>query len=285
MREPDPALGWRNKPGSYLSPPYVPGGQGNRVRILSDGSRASSDQPPLEGPRAVLVGGSFIFGQEISDQETMAWQLQVADRRRRYANFGVASYGTYQSLLSLERIFSGDDPPGWVIYGLIGHHKTRNVGRSAWLRHLSRFSRYFEVTLPYCSLDDSGRLMRHPPARYPAWPLRTSLAIVNLFFDTITDALNEKRFRQRQRITELLLLEMYQLCYSNGAKLIVALVGNEPRNPSGDARFLKQQRIPFVDCRFPHTPDLRVGGKGHPNATANRKWVRCVEPAVRESGH
>ena len=153
MREPDPALGWRNKPGSYLSPPYVPGGQGNRVRILSDGSCASSDQPPLEGPRAVLVGGSFIFGQEISDQETMAWQLQVADRRRRYANFSVASYGTYQSLLSLERIFSGDDPPGWVIYGLIGHHKTRNVGRSAWLRHLSRFSRYFEVTLLYCSLD------------------------------------------------------------------------------------------------------------------------------------
>ena len=285
MREPDPVVGWRNKPGSYLAPPYVPGGRRNRIRILPDGSRATSDQPPREGPRAVLLGGSFIFGQAISDHETMAWQLQEADRRRRYANFGVASYGTYQSLLSLERIFSGDDRPASVIYGLIGHHKIRNVGRSAWLRHLSRFSRYSEVTLPYCSLDDSGRLVRHPPARYPAWPLRTSLAIVNLFFDTITDALNERRFRQKQRITELLLLEMYQLCRSHDAKLIVALVGNEPRNPSGDARFLRQQGIPFVDCRFPHTTDLRVEGEGHPNATANRKWVRCVEPVVRESGH
>ena len=197
--------------------------------------RATSEQPPLEGPRVVVVGGSYFFGLAITDHETMAWQLQEADRRRRYANFGVGAYGTYQSLLALQRVFSGDDPPAWVIYGFIDHHKTRNVGRSAWLRLLSRYSRYYEVTLPYCSLDDSGKLMRHAPARYPAWPLRNSLAIVNLFFDTITDALNAKRFRQRQKVAELLLLEMYQLCHSNGAKLIVALVdSNEPRNPAGD---------------------------------------------------
>ena len=282
MREPDPALGWRNKPGSYVAPPYVPGGKGSRLRILPDGSRATSDQPPLKGPRVVLVGGSFVFGQEISDHETMAWQLQEADRRRRYVNFGVAGYGTYQSLLRLERIFSAGDPPEWVIYGLMGHHKTRNVGRSGWLRHLSRYSRYFEVALPYCSLDDSGKLMRHPPARYPVWPLRNSLAIVNLFFDTISDALSEKRFRHRQRVTELLLLEMCQLCHSNGARLVVALVGSERRKPSSTVRFLEQQDVPFVDCRFLHTRDLRVAGEGHPNTIANRKWVRCIQPALRE---
>ena len=275
MREPDPVKGWRNKPGRYESEPYAPGGSPSRVRILPDGSRATSLDPPAAGPRVALVGGSFTFGQAISDEETLGWRLQERDPGRRYANFGVASYGTYQALLTLEELFAGDDPPRQVVYGYINHHPIRNVARSGWLRHLDRLSRTAQVKLPYCSLDGDG-LVRHAPEAYPAWPLRERLAAVNLVLDVVRDALHEPRFQDRQRITELILAEMRRLCEAHQARLTVALLENEERRARPITDFLAEEGFQAVDCRFPHTPDLIVQGEGHPNGEANRRWSECV---------
>lgn len=280
MREPDPAKGWRNKPGVYESPPYAPGGAPSRVRILPDGSRATSDAPQAAGDRVVLIGGSFTFGQAISDEETLAWRLQALDPQRRYANFGVASYGTYQSLLTLEELLSSDDPPSQVIYGYINHHPIRNVARSSWLRHLAKLARTSDVKLPYGSLGDDGRLVRHAPEAYPRWPLREYLATVNLVLDVARDAWHESRYRDRHRITELILLEMQRLCAARQVDLLIALVENEPPKTSRITRFLGDSGIRFVDCRFPHTPDLIVRGEGHPNGEANRRWTDCLAPLL-----
>ena len=280
MREPDPVKGWRNKPGFYEAPAPEPGGQGSRVRILADGSRATSDQPPAGGSLVALAGGSFIFGQDLSDEETLAWRLQAADLGRRYRNLGVAAYGTYQSLLALEELFASGNAPQSALYGHIDHHTTRNVARSAWVRHLARLSRTAEVKLPYCSLSPRGELVRHRPEGYPRWPLRDRLAVVNLFLNAVRDAWHEPRHRQRDRITELILLEMQRLCASEGAQFVVALLQDEPAGPSPLSHFLRENDIRFVDCRERHTPDLRVDGDRHPNGELNRRWADCVAPAL-----
>lgn len=277
MREADPVLGWRNTPGHYTSPAYVAGGEGSRVWIWDDGSRAAAPAPVSADESVTFFGGSFVFGQGISDEETLVWRLQAIDPARRYANFGVSAYGTYQSLLLLEKRLASGDAPAQIVYGLIDHHRTRNAGRTGWMRHLSRFSRS-PVGLPYCSLDDEGALVRHTPESYPKWPLREWLASVNMFGDAVTDIAHDQRFRDRHRITELLLLEMDSLCRLHGARLLVALLGNEEPSPSADARFLDEQGIAFADCRFFHTPELRVEGEGHPNAIANGKWLSCLAP-------
>ena len=227
MREPDPVKGWRNKPGTYLTTPSAPGGRSSRVRILADGSRATGDRPPEAGPLTALVGGSFIFGQELSDNETLAWRLQADDPERRYRNLGVASFGTYQALLTMEELFASADSPEQVLYGHINHHATRNVARSAWVRHLARLSRTAEVKLPYCSLNDQGELVRHPPEGFPHWPLRDRLAVVNLFLNAARDAWHEPRHRRRDRILELILVEMQRLCDANDARFAVALLQDE----------------------------------------------------------
>ena len=43
------------------------------------------------------------------------------------------------------------------------------------------------------------------------------------------------------------------------------------------ARFLATHGIRFVDCDFPATPDLLVGGiGGHPNGALHARWADCI---------
>ncbi|MBI1357797.1 MAG: hypothetical protein GC160_25965 [Acidobacteria bacterium] len=270
IREPDATLGWRNLPGRHAT------GDG-WVTVLEDGSRRTSETPPEGAPEVWLMGGSFLYGQGLPDEQTLAWLLQARDPGRRYRNFGVSAYGTYQSLLLLEERLERQKAPETVLYGLIEHHAVRNIGRAMWLRALTRQASSVRPLLPYCSLDSEGRLVRHPAEAYPQTPLRDKLALVELLERSWAKRRSDGREADQQRITELLIVEMAELCRRRGIRFLLALLQDGVAGAdTWELRAPRANGLPFVDCRVPLTPERRVPIDNHPNAEVQRMWADCV---------
>lgn len=280
VHEPDARLGWRTRPGSYVLPPYVPGGESAVLTIWPDGSRATAEQP-VDGPRRVLLlGCSFTFGWAVGDASTFAWQLQERRPELKIVNRGVNAYGTYQALLLLEEALARGERFERVIYGFHEVHEERNVAAPRWLAVLDRLAHRGSVEVPYATLDGEGALVRHPPERYPAWPLRDRLATVAFLAELAARRAGEERVAQRRRVTEQLILAMRDLCARHGIAFDVVLLQARPGARRHYARFLERQRIPFADCVVPITPDRRVPGEGHPNGEVHAEWARCIDEAI-----
>jgi len=173
VHAPDVVLGWTLVPGHYQMPAYVPGGARATVTIWDDRTRATSKVRKPRDTQVLLLGCSFTYGWAISDDETYAWKLQERLPEVEILDAATSAYGTYQSLLRLERHLAGAArPPAVVVYGLFGEHATRNVGDPRWIRVLSQMPDRGEVAVPYCQLDDRGDLACIEPA------LRDTLASV-----------------------------------------------------------------------------------------------------------
>jgi hypothetical protein len=281
--EPDPVLGWRNKPGTYVRPGYVPGSRNIKTTLLNGGRRATGPQVSAGSTRLVCIGGSFTQGSAVSDEDTFAWKLQKMWPHVQIENYGTAGYGTYQSLLLLERILAGPAPPETVLYGFIELHEGRNVAEFEYLRMLSEYASSADVaiSLPYCLLDKEGNLLAHAPRPYPVCPLRERLAIVNAVQERLLKLLWQDRGAQRRRVTERLLLEMNDRCRAAGAELIVVLLRLTAEAKDRYVDFLGRSGIHVIDGSLKWSPRLRVQGEGHPSAEAHTQWARIIGNALR----
>jgi hypothetical protein len=281
---PDEVLGWRSMPGHYLFDPYAPGGSKIRMTIEADGSRATSDGQTTRGREVLLVGCSFTFGQALSDEETLGWQLQQLLPGATVKNFAVSGYGTLQALLLLEERLRDGRPQPIVVYGFADAHEIRNVAQPLWIRLLAVASRKGMVALPFATLDADGQLVRHPPLHHPMWPLRRTLAVVSVLQDRITDLIAAGRVRQAPVITERLLVEMNDRVARTGGKLLVAMLYGWTPVMESYEKFLAKQGIGFVDClpaELPLPLSLLVPGEGHPNGVVNGRWAQCIARELR----
>jgi hypothetical protein len=177
-----PELGWQAKEGSYSFPSLEGGGKMVDITILPDSSRLTSDSlvSNTGKPEIVFVGGSFTFGHKISNSDTFAWKLQGALPEFNIVNHGTSAYGTYQSLLKLEELFSTSKKIKFVIYSLMDAHLDRNVATGYWIKVLNSIPKNHYMKVPYVSLAPDGALIRHEPESLPRWPLREHLALVRL---------------------------------------------------------------------------------------------------------
>ena len=277
--DPDPVRGWQPRPGRH----EFPGRPGDRRSVVvtqaADGSRATAAEPVASGPVWVLVGGSFAQGWGLSDEETLAWRLQARWPGRRVRNHAVGGYGSYQSLLTLEELFAGDEPPDQVLYGFAEIHEERNVAAPRWLRSLALTSRSGMAAVPYVTLE-GPRLVRHPPSAYPAWPARTLSATVTFLQDLAASRAGAARAAAARPATERLLLEMQDVALRHGARLAVVLLDLSPAGRAHYLRFLRLQRLEAVDCALPIPLSRRLPEDGHPNAAHQRDWEACVAAAL-----
>lgn len=276
MNEPDPEIGWRIKPGAYVFPGYAPKSPPIRITLLPEGTRTTGTGGNRAALRVAFVGCSITMGWAISDEETFAWRVQQRFPSLRILNYGTGGYGSYQSLLLLERIFARPDAPQAVVYGFIQHHESRNVADPSWLRLLSTFSRRGTVGVPYCTLDDDGQLVRHPPARYPEWPLHRSLASVAFLEQRYAEFWGKARRTRQRAVTDRLLLAMRDLTERHGARFTVAVLQVAPLAKIHYERLLAEHNIDFVDCAYPIDPSMKVPGEGHPNGRMHARWAECI---------
>lgn len=136
------------------------------VTILADHSRTTGPRhDAAAASRVDIVGCSVTNGYGLSDADTFAWKIQQTHPELEVVNFGTAAYGTFQSLLRMERSLDERPPPRLVLYGFITQHEARNVATYDWLRGLAQTSSRGHVAPPYVTLGAGDTLARHPPKR------------------------------------------------------------------------------------------------------------------------
>lgn len=273
--EADPVLGWRPKPGVYTLPAYDWSGAAH-VTIRADRSRATG-APPEQTPELVFIGCSFTFGWGVTDEETFAGVLQQRRPQWRVMNLGVPAYGGYQSMLRLEQLLASGVKPKRVLYGYMQGHEMRNIAHPVWTYMIEKYSTQGMVAVPYPTLDANGQLVRHPPERYPGWPLRSYLALVPLLEQQWAIFARHDRIEQRMDIADRIILDMWQLCRAHGIEFGVVLLQAQPAWKDHYARLLGSRDIRLIDCDIPPTADLVVPHDGHPNARAHGMYADCIE--------
>lgn len=266
---PDEETGWKNRESTYTS--FIP--STNKVilvTILEDGRRATEiNDNRTSRPKIITIGGSFTRGHGISDNETYPWKLQEKIPKMKVLNYGVGGYGTYQSLLTLERLLPKIDSPKIVIYGFIDHHMYRNIADGIVLELISRLSKDKYLSLPYATIDKNGSLIRHRPESCAVWPLRNRLATVSLAEITFMRLKTFKRRSQKGEVTTKLLVEMNKICKKYDALLIVALFRIEKEHIGFYLDFLEKNNVLFVDCSHLLTDKVRINADAHPDEKIN----------------
>ena len=283
MHAPDPVLGWRNKEGNYIVPPYHPSGKPIYISFQENGQRRTGVDSVHTGGEIVIVGGSFTQGWAVSDNETYPWKLQQKYPSLKVVNYGTAAYGSYQSLLILEQELPRMASPKFVLYGFISQHEIRNVAHYNWLRTLSAFSKRGHVNVPFATLDDNNRIVRHPPEGYISLPFRESLSLIHRIERAYMKIKTSRRFKQKKKVTEEILLQMDKVSKEYGAIFIVVLLSVHKKMKSQYMDFFWQANIQFIDSSvFPIPYDMRVPGDIHPNGKLHSFWARQISNVLND---
>lgn len=97
----DPTRGWALKPGIREMSVF----QGKVLNSNGKGLRGVTEYPYSRTGkrRIVMLGDSFTFGEEVSDNDTYAHQLEAALPNTEVLNLGVQGYGHDQMLLYLRQ--------------------------------------------------------------------------------------------------------------------------------------------------------------------------------------
>lgn len=281
----DSVLGWKPREGRYIIPPYNSSGSEIHVSILKTGLRKTyENQSDIRDsrPKIIFVGCSFTMGWAISDFETFPWKIQKHFPSFEVLNYGVGGYGTYQSLLLLERVLPEMHDPHIIVYGFIENHEDRNVATGVWMEWLSSFARRSHVYFPYVTSDKSGKLYRRLPEKYPTLPFREDLAVVALAEKALARFETFGREKQGRAVTQQLMLEMKELCARHGVEFAVALFDYGDEVKSDYLNFMKKNEIGAIDCFYPRRDDLVVPGEGHPNGKANSLWAECISDYLKK---
>ncbi len=251
------------------------------MTFWADGRRASRPEPAAaDAPvRVWLVGGSFTQGYGVPDHQTFAWLLDASLPALTVENYGTGGYGTYQSLLLLEQLFATQAvAPDLVIYGFVRFHANRNVLTSGWLEAL-RDNGGERFASPFVALRD-GALHRQPSASIQNWPFERRSALVHTLHAGWYRFALRDRDAQALPATLALLEEMNERVRQSGARLLVVVLhdGGEPQIFDGSSLAGRESSL---NCTHPkglyRSPELRVGGTGHPNHRVHAHWAGCIE--------
>lgn len=280
----DPVLGWKNRPGRFLVS-LQPGDQmDNQNQTIyytnrTDGRRATAPLDILNNTTAdkvILIGGSFVYGENVTDAATFAWKLQKTRPDLAVLNYGVRAYGTYQSLLMLEKVLPATQSPRLVIYGIIPHHRYRNTTSRFWQASLS-YHATTPVAMPYVTLGGNGKLIRHQPKRAALWPLSKKLKTVFLA-EMAWYVCTRDDEQHLDIITQKLIWQMNRLCKSYDCQFMVVILSSLSEDlKSTYEQFFISNRIPCVYFSSP-SENMIIGG--HPNAEAHAAYAQVLTSAL-----
>ena len=245
-----PQLGWELKP-NIRSEDLTSNSVGLRGRREYD-----VKQPP-DSRRILCVGDSFIFGQNLTDEQTMPTQLEtILDRHGNWEvlNLGVHGYGTDQQWLRLEKLgfqYRADV----VVLGFFEENIRRNV--------LS----FRDYAKPHFELENAKLVIRNSPVPSPEellsrevkWPsctLRILCVLENVFTELLlqTPQLAPLELTRAAQVTLALLDTMRTASVNRGMLFIVMNIPrrlySEPTRVETLIRgWAERSGTPFINLR------------------------------------
>src|SRR5262249_20275849 len=121
-----PARGWALRPDVRSLVAFDNGATVSSNAQGIRGRREYADQRPPGVTRVLVFGDSLTFGDEVSDDETYAAQLERMLPATEVINLGVHGYGHDQMLLYLEEV-GARYRPDLVLLGFVGIDMERNL--------------------------------------------------------------------------------------------------------------------------------------------------------------
>lgn len=263
----DPELGWTNLPGTRVR-------QANSdfdvyYHTRSDGTRRIPGKHP-DAATALILGGSFAFGQGVWDKDSFGAQLQRRHWRdmrvRIRASFG---WGTGQSYLALRRDLAQDPHVSLVLYVWLPFHNTRNHLSEGWLTSVGQAGQ----RLPHFVLRDGRPVFDRLVGPEDAVPYDEGLSA------------------KEWEITDALLREMDRISRERSARFIVILAPFEESGPNRDVSEMTarleaagiQHLVAHGDMRF-DVDDLFFPVDGHPNERWHALLAELTAERIRPGG-
>ncbi len=202
-----------------------------------------SESPPLGKKRILVLGDSFTFGEEVSDDQTYAHYLETLLPDTEVLNFGVHGYGHDQMLLYFKQE-GVRYHPDVVLVGFMWLDMDRNV---------PAFTFYAK---PKYELRNGKLVLTHVPVPPPQEVLREEvfrLKSLDLFqiawrkFKVLT------RLEQQEAhtITAAILDEIVAVCHQNGATpmFVYMPTGQEIADPDPSAHVNEQFLTQYCESR------------------------------------
>lgn len=207
-----PTLGWA------LSPGYSSGADGaGRITINSQGIRSQREVPgqPPEGIRRVLLlGDSFVFGEEVGDDETLVSYLQRLPGVEA-VNLGVHGYGVGQMVLWFEEISKAIRGHDVLLVVTLPSDPFRDP-----------YPHYFRPKPMFSVAGGALRVENVPVPRgsEPGLFLRHSF-VAAFLFARAREVQEPDRIDEVLATTVALIERLREACRSRGARLEVILIG------------------------------------------------------------
>jgi len=269
----DQKFGWVNKQGGYAS--FEPGAK--VMNFEADHTRRVIGPPKLGAPELLLIGCSFTQGYGLEDPDTFASQLDQQLPSMKVVNFGTGGYSTYQSLLRLRQELNTDQHIHYVIYPFIEEHLVRNVAEASWVQALELLDGSNFVA-PHVRMH-GDEMVELPDHIERNWILETKSALIHLIHKTIIVFTHHVSLAEQVKVTHILVSDMASLAKSKGVPFLMVGLSYSDNNA---VREIVGNDVRFVDCRFPSglTPELRLGGVGHPNEAADKAWSQCILKSI-----
>lgn len=149
---------------------------------------------------------------------------------------------------------------------------------------LSAASTRGHIDVPYATLDNDGKIVRHAPERAIELPFREQLAVSAFLEEELMNLTTAARLTQGSLVTQSLVLEMDAEVKKYGAKFAVVLLTSDEGYRSFFTTPLEKKGITLIDCGLTLTTSMKVTGEGHPNGDTNSMWSNCIADALASLG-
>jgi hypothetical protein len=282
---PDPVLGFRPLPGSYVGVfdhRYV-----WHFTNLADTTRITRPLEtyvgPPRGPGIWVFGCSFVQGWGLDDADTFPWKLQERFSGHDVVNFGVGGYGTLQSLLQFQRALHERPAPAVVVLAYAHFHDERNTRTTAWRDANFNYERFGTTAQPYARFDASGRLrVEHSDASVPLMSLRSRSAV----FDLVAagyGGLLDLRLRSHE-VSERLIDQFVEESRRHGVSFVLTGISSWGITRATLGRFAARGMTTADISVNLDDPANRIPYDGHPSARANTAYAERVAAVLRRAG-
>ena len=198
-----PDTGWTNRDGVHEHPTT------HALATVIDGFRAPHRSGADDDQVVLVLGDSFVFGEEVGDREHLCALLDARSQGVRFVNAGVPGFGHDQMLLHLDKIID-DVQPDVVLVGFLAIDMPRNTGSfTQWAKPLFRMENGELSADPVLPPDSDTLVRRH---RWRPRLLDFSLIVAEHF------APADSALRRQHEMTVALLDRIAQRARDSGAR-------------------------------------------------------------------
>lgn len=275
-----PTLGYFTNPGAFRF--SQPGAYKFTMTHRSNGLRIthSLDTYSNDGRREIWIFGcSFTQGWTLDDNQTYAWSLQERLKDYEIVNFGVAGYGTVQSLIQCREALDRGEKPAVAVLAYGSFHDIRNTVTRTWIkRRLSTTggNALGALKLPYATLLENRKVeILYKSSTYFWSPVLRRSAFANFLDETYNRSLEKSD--ENHKVSAAVIEEFAHLCKANDIPLVVAGISMDPAT----SEMLEHCRKSGI-MRLDISMDLTIPGNanaydGHPTAIVNQQYAQKLE--------